>query len=259
MNRSSARKTVARPMSIGRRRASSTSSAAVKCPSRAATSSATARARLGQPVARRGRARRRGGCARSRRRARPVIGVRGAGHGVGRHARPRRRSAGGPAGRRRASSPRGPSTRASDEGAGLDEHDGGAARDVEPVGQVQADDGARDADQRRQQHQPGEADRQQLRGGGRRDQHRDDEDDPDGLEADDDRERDEGEEQVLEAVDLDARRRGAERVEGRVEQLLPEDAPTVTITPAPRTSSATRSPVPMASTLPSRKLNRSAT
>ena len=109
------------------------------------------------------------------------------------------------------------------EGRRLDEHDRGAARDVEPVGQVEADHGARDPDHARQQHQPREPHRQELGGGGGRDQHRDHQDDPDGLQADDDRQRHEGEEQVLEAVDLDARGGGAERVERRVQELLPQE------------------------------------
>ena len=106
--------------------------------------------------------------------------------------------------------------------AGLDEDDRRAAGDVEPVGQVEADDRARDPDQGGEQHEPREPYGQHLRGRGGRHQHRDHEDDADGLQADHDRERDEREEQVLEPLDLDPRCRGAERVEGRVQELLPE-------------------------------------
>ena len=127
-----------------------------------------------------------------------------------------------PLARRRARARRGPRTSATQEQPRSDEHDRRAAGDVEPVGQYRPEHGARDADQRGDRHQAGEADDQHLGRRRRRDQHRDHEDDPDGLEADDDRQGNQREEQVLEPLHRDARRGGAERVERRVQQLLPQ-------------------------------------
>ena len=155
MNRSSARKIVARPSPGCRLRASSTRSAAVKWPSRSEIISATARrgsvSRYPAPSSA-SRAwstlPRRGGVTRP---PPPASGT----------SLPAVRRDGAPAG------PAGPRASARRNSAGLDEDDRRAAGHVEPVGEVEPDDRAPDPDDRGDHHEPREADGQHLRGGGR--------------------------------------------------------------------------------------------